>query len=171
MLYFIKSQNFLKIGYSQDMESYKKRLKSYRTHNPDFVVLDTVENGTLKDENTLHKLLEDYQYYTEWFYDCPEVHKCWNQYIKSIRKETQTVSETPKIFLTNIGERIKEDVYNYFGDNYITNSYEIYSVLSDIYRNYNKIFYKDIKTLNKLGYSFRRFKKNGEMLYELTKTT
>ena len=58
MLYFIKSQNYLKIGYSQDFETLIDRMTSYITHNPDFVLLSFTEYGTTKDEKALHKLLK-----------------------------------------------------------------------------------------------------------------
>ena len=40
MLYFIKSQNYLKVGYTQDKNTYKKRMNGYKTCNPDFCILD-----------------------------------------------------------------------------------------------------------------------------------
>lgn len=51
MLYLIKSQQYVKIGFTTDLE---KRMSIYTTHNPDFELLDTCI-GTLKDEKSLHK--------------------------------------------------------------------------------------------------------------------
>lgn len=82
MLYFIKSQNYLKIGYSQDFETLVDRMSSYCTHNPNFILLSFTEFGTTKDEKALHKLLKDFQYYTEWFRDDLKVFQTWEKYIK-----------------------------------------------------------------------------------------
>lgn len=81
MLYFIKSQNFLKIGYSQDFNTLVDRMSSYITHNPNFVLLSFTEFGTQKDESSIHKLLKDYQYYTEWFSNDLKVFQIWESYI------------------------------------------------------------------------------------------
>lgn len=40
MLYLIKSGNYIKIGYSENLE---KRLQSYNTHNPNYQLIDTIE--------------------------------------------------------------------------------------------------------------------------------
>ena len=57
MLYLIQSSNFLKIGYTSNLEN---RKKDYKTHNPDFKILAT-RKGTKKDESYLHKLLHKYK--------------------------------------------------------------------------------------------------------------
>ena len=81
MLYFIKSQNYLKIGYSQDFETLIDRMTSYITHNPDFVLLSFTEYGTTKDEKALHKLLKEFNHYSEWFNDNLKVYEIWEEYI------------------------------------------------------------------------------------------
>ena len=57
MLYLIKSGNYLKIGYSSNVN---KRLESYRTCNPEFIVLDVIE-GDEKLEKTLHKICKEFK--------------------------------------------------------------------------------------------------------------
>lgn len=81
MLYFIRSQKYLKIGYSQDFETLIDRMLSYYTHNPDFILLSFTEFGSTKDEKTLHKLLKEFQYYTEWFKDDLKVFQTWEKYV------------------------------------------------------------------------------------------
>lgn len=81
MLYFIKSQNYLKIGFSQDFETLVNRIESYITHNPEFTLISFTEFGKRSDEKTLHKLLKDYQHHTEWFKNDLEVFQTWDQYI------------------------------------------------------------------------------------------
>lgn len=76
MLYLIKSDNYLKIGYTYDVS---KRMKQYETHNPNFVLLDTAPGNTI-DEMRLHSILKPYWIKNEWFYNCDEVIKVWNLY-------------------------------------------------------------------------------------------
>lgn len=77
MIYLIKSSDYLKVGFSDNFE---KRLKSYRSDNPNFLILDTLESGTKQDENNLHKMMEKYLHYGEWFRLCPEVLEIWSSY-------------------------------------------------------------------------------------------
>ena len=82
MLYFIKSQNYVKIGYSKDFETLVDRMRSYCTHNPYFILLSFTECGTNEDETDLHYLCAKYKYSTEWFKDDIEVYKIWENYVK-----------------------------------------------------------------------------------------
>lgn len=56
MLYFIKSREYYKIGYS---DNFKTRLHAYKIHNPDFELIGTRE-GTRKDEFKYHCYLSKY---------------------------------------------------------------------------------------------------------------
>jgi len=40
MLYFIKSGNYCKIGFSKDLNAFFERMRKYLTHNPSFQILD-----------------------------------------------------------------------------------------------------------------------------------
>ena len=62
MLYLIKSGDYYKIGYTDNMYI---RLKDYRTHNPDIHLIGMKE-GTLEDESNYHKELSDYIIHGEW---------------------------------------------------------------------------------------------------------
>lgn len=55
-LYLIQTGNYLKIGLTSNLT---KRLKQYKTHNPDVRLLD-IREGTYADEYFLHKLFEKY---------------------------------------------------------------------------------------------------------------
>lgn len=63
MIYVIESGNYFKIGYAKDVS---KRMKSYRTHNPD-VSLVMHFKGSLADEAALHRQFKKYRYVREWF--------------------------------------------------------------------------------------------------------
>lgn len=52
----MKSGDYLKIGITDNLD---KRLKQYRTHNPNIIILDT-RDGTYSDEYFLHKMFEKY---------------------------------------------------------------------------------------------------------------
>lgn len=83
MLYFIKSQNYVKIGYSQDFETLVDRMESYLTHNPEFTLISFTEFGKRSDEKALHKLLKNYQHRTEWFKNTLEIFQTWDQYVNN----------------------------------------------------------------------------------------
>lgn len=81
MLYFIKSQNYVKIGYSQSFETLVDRMESYITHNPNLVLISFTEYGTKENEKSIHLLLKDYQYFSEWFKNDIFVFNTWDEYI------------------------------------------------------------------------------------------
>lgn len=63
MLYLISSKNYLKIGYSDDIQS---RILCYKTHNPNCKLLAT-RQGSRISENYFHILLSKYKINkTEW---------------------------------------------------------------------------------------------------------
>lgn len=176
MLYFIKSQNYLKIGYTQNENTYSKRINTYRTHNPNFSVLDVVLEGTSKDETKLHLLLNKYSYYTEWFHDCPEVRKIWKNYTENMTrinpkdKEKESIKELQKNYVTsNKLEKIQEDVNTVFGNECIMTGDEIKSTLKEIYSYYGAKTYVEIKNLKKFGYSLVRFLDGNKFKYKITK--
>lgn len=51
--------DLVKIGYAGD---FKKRLTSYKLHNPLCTVLSTIEDGTEEDEKRLHYHFKDLIY-------------------------------------------------------------------------------------------------------------
>ena len=68
MLYLIKSGEYIKVGFSRDVLSLKKRMESYKTHNPNVLLLGLCE-GTAEDECNYHRKLDAYKLYNraEWF--------------------------------------------------------------------------------------------------------
>lgn len=61
MIYLIKDREYLKIGYTKNIDS---RMSNYRTHNPHFELL-AYKEGLKQDESKLHKLCSNYKYTTE----------------------------------------------------------------------------------------------------------
>ena len=67
MIYFIKSSNYLKVGFSSDVP---KRMKQYATHNPDFELLCIIA-GDVKLERQIQAEMNQFHFKLEWFH-CDE---------------------------------------------------------------------------------------------------
>ena len=66
MLYFIKSYDYCKVGYTKDSKAFFERMRKYLTHNPSFQILD-IRQGKLEDEKMIHTLIPKTLYhYGEW---------------------------------------------------------------------------------------------------------
>lgn len=97
MLYLIKSGDYYKIGYTDNMYI---RLKDYRTHNPDIHLIGMKE-GTLEDENNYHKEFSDYIIHGEWMQipneKVEQLKKVFTKIeIIPIHKESKKLSDFPK---------------------------------------------------------------------------
>ena len=68
MLYLIKSGEYIKVGFSKDVISLKRRMRNYKTMNPNVLLLGLCE-GTEEDEVNYHIKLDAYKLYNraEWF--------------------------------------------------------------------------------------------------------
>lgn len=66
MLYFIKSYDYCKVGYTKDSKAFFERMRKYLTHNPSFQILD-IRKGKLEDEKMIHTLIpKELYHYGEW---------------------------------------------------------------------------------------------------------
>lgn len=98
MLYLIKDRDYIKIGYTSDMES---RLKHYDTHNVYYELLDVVP-GTEQDERDIHSKLKEYNYKLEWYYSNNITLNCLSEYKEKytedfiINKLKEVVESTSK---------------------------------------------------------------------------
>lgn len=68
MLYLIKSSNKHKIGFTENQDTLKGRLNSYRTHNPEFEFIG-IRKGDRSEEKRLHREYKKYSLNNgnEWF--------------------------------------------------------------------------------------------------------
>lgn len=176
MLYFIKSGNYLKIGYTKDVFTYYKRMQAYRTDNPDITVLDVIKDGTLKDEKKIHNLLKDYKHRNEWFFCNRNVYNIWNNYTHDMEKFDPNDIENV-INGTKTSRTFSEDMWNdkdlisiiqdEFGEEGCLTGVEIKQKFKYILSNYyNKnINYIIIDYLSKSGYSYIQKKINSKKLY------
>lgn len=63
MLYLIKDTDFLKIGYSSNIE---ERMKEYATHNPSYELIG-VREGDKEFEKFFHNRFKEFRLRNEWF--------------------------------------------------------------------------------------------------------
>lgn len=94
MLYLIQDRDYLKIGYSANVD---QRKKAYETTNCYAEII------MVKDEKTLHELCKQWHYKNEWFYYNDEIIRIFEQYHSDyeerlIKLETKTkeIEETLK---------------------------------------------------------------------------
>lgn len=85
MLYFIECGIYAKIGYTKDISTFKRRLSTYRTHNPHFRLVD-IADGTKADEQRLQSLYKMYPVdgNKEWTYAKKLATKIWVEYRTSL---------------------------------------------------------------------------------------
>ena len=82
MLYFIKSQDYCKVGYTKDSKALFSRMRTYLTHNPCFQILD-IRKGDMEDEKFIHTLIpRELYHYGEWCVWSKEIAQIWLDYFK-----------------------------------------------------------------------------------------
>ena len=91
MLYFIKSGNYCKVGYSRDKKALFNRMRTYLTHNPSFQILD-LRKGDMITEDHIHSLIPPELYhYGEWCVWNKEIAQIWLDYYNIEITETLEV--------------------------------------------------------------------------------
>ena len=123
MLYFIKSGNYCKIGYSRDSNSFFERLRKYLTHNPIIQILD-IRKGDMITEKHIHSIIPSELYhYGEW---C-----VWDKKIA-------------QIWLRHFHVRIEEPIEDYFiKRNKIINKAIVKEYNDTAYLNFIRYFSKE----------------------------
>ncbi len=155
MLYLIKSNNYLKIGFTENESTFQNRLHSYQCHNPSFEVLEVCE-GTIQDENSLHKLCEEYKYRTEWFYHSEEVLQIWKDYTKSFRKITSYNDIIPPLFNVNdCYAEICKEIHSVYKDGDVVNRKELKHNLTLISKKYGVPILKKATDIEKYGFRLK----------------
>ena len=119
MLYLVKSHDIIKIGSTKDLH---KRIIAYKTSNPDAEFLELAE-GYKEEEKELHFKLKKYKYKNtrEWFIDCLEVRKIWEEYRKGkeiseleLFKALPHAHKVDSYFIEAFGENViyKQEIIN-----------------------------------------------------------
>lgn len=111
MLYLIKDRDYIKIGYTSNLD---QRQKAYETTNCYAEVLMT-KDGTRKDESNLHKLCDKWHYKNEWFHYDDEIVKIFEEYqpdqeerIKKLEIELFTLKTQMQSVINYINKNVKE---------------------------------------------------------------
>ncbi len=79
MLYLIESSDYYKIGYTKNL---KIRIQQYKTCNPDFKLLGTIDGDQI-DEKILHNKCKKYHYKNEWYYKNRIILKTFKSYVSN----------------------------------------------------------------------------------------
>ncbi len=155
MLYLIKSNNYLKIGFSENESTFQNRLHSYKCHNPSFEVLEVCD-GTIQDENNLHKLCDEYKYRTEWFYYSEEVLDIWNNYTKNFSRSKSYSEIIPPLFNVNdCYAEIYNEIHSIYKDGDVVNRKELKSNLNLISQKYGVPILKKATDIEKYGFRLK----------------
>jgi len=132
MIYLIKSNGFYKIGYTNGLESLKKRMGSYKTHNPSYKLIG-LSNGDKKKEKELHKLHKDYRVnnHSEWFDFGDNVNELFDVFATTELEQT--------VFL-QLGLVSKEITEYEIGEIYDSVTYYINNIKIDLIHTENKLY-------------------------------
>lgn len=111
MLYLIKDRDYIKIGYTSNLD---QRQKAYETTNCYAEVL-MAKDGTRKDESNLHKLCDKWHYKNEWFHYDEEIVKIFEEYqpdqeerLKKLEAEVSTLKIQMQSIINYINKNVKE---------------------------------------------------------------
>ena len=82
MLYFLKSGDYCKVGYTKDSAAFFERMRKYLTHNPSFQILD-IRKGDMMTEKEIHALIpKELYHYGEWCVWNKEIAQIWLDYFQ-----------------------------------------------------------------------------------------
>lgn len=111
MLYLIKDRDYIKIGYTANLD---QRQKAYETTNCYAEVIMT-KDGSRKDESNLHKLCNKWHYKNEWFYYDDQIVKIFEEYqsdqeerIQKLEVEISNLKLQMQSVINYINKNIKE---------------------------------------------------------------
>jgi hypothetical protein len=149
MLYLVKSYNAIKIGSTNNI---KIRMHDYKTHNPDFELLDIADGG-LEEEKKLQQKLEKYSYKhsKEWFKDCLEIREVWNNYVKLYSKKYSKY-EIEKVKPHDIS--IDEYTINEYGEHLLYDEPLYNLITKEYYKNIQDLINSEHIQLSNLSFLF-----------------
>lgn len=82
MIYFIKSGNYCKIGFTRDAKALFTRLRTYLTHNPSFQILDLRKGDKIVEKIIHDKIPMELYHYGEWCVWNKKIAQIWIDYYK-----------------------------------------------------------------------------------------
>ena len=86
MIYLIESDSFIKIGYTENIES---RFIQYKTDNPNFRILDVTIGDKVVETSLQNKYKKFCLPNSEWCINKSLVFKLWKEYKESIKAYTE----------------------------------------------------------------------------------
>lgn len=86
MIYLIESDSFIKIGYTENIES---RFIQYKTDNPNFRILDVTIGDKVVETSLQNKYKKFCLPNSEWCINKSLVFKLWKEYKESIEAYTE----------------------------------------------------------------------------------
>lgn len=109
MIYFIKAEDYIKIGYSKNQESLKHRLRSYNTSCPfDIEIINIIDGGVDLEKNILNHFIQFHKK-GEWFiYNESIVDFAKNPYKLKQSTISKPTNNSHKIITDNLTEIIQE---------------------------------------------------------------
>ena len=126
MLYFIKSGNYCKIGYSRDLNSLFTRLRNYLTHNPSYQILD-LRSGDKIRESQIHSMIPPELYhYGEWCVWNKEIARLW------LRLYNVNIQESIEDYFIKKNKAINKAIVKEYGDTPYLNFIRYFSKESNL---------------------------------------
>lgn len=89
MIYLLRNNNFLKIGFAKDVQ---RRMKCYNTCAFGYQLLD-VRDGDKQVEKLLHRMFKKYQVAKEWFEDNDYIISHFHDSVEELVKQTQNSTQ------------------------------------------------------------------------------
>lgn len=92
MIYLLRNNNFLKIGFAKDVQ---RRMKCYNTCSFGYQLLD-VRDGDKQVEKLLHKMFRKYQVAKEWFEDNNYIILHFHDSVERLVEQSQNIAKQRK---------------------------------------------------------------------------
>lgn len=92
MIYLLRNNNFLKIGFAKDVQ---RRMKCYNTCAFGYQLLD-VRDGDKQVEKLLHKMFRKYQVAKEWFEDNNYIILHFHDSVERLVEQSQNIAKQRK---------------------------------------------------------------------------
>ena len=92
MLYLIRDRDYIKIGFTDNLD---QRQKAYETTNCYAEVIMT-KDGSRRDEKILHELCKQWHYKNEWFNYDDEIVRIFKEYKPDVEEEMKNLKKKTK---------------------------------------------------------------------------
>ena len=128
MLYFIKSGNYCKIGFTKNLGTLFNRLRNYLTHNPSFQILDIRQGDKIREEQLHSMIPPELYHYGEWCLWSKDIARLWIRYYKVNIKKEQTLEE----YFIKRNKSINQAIVSYYRDTPYLNFIRYFSKESNL---------------------------------------